>query len=197
MIPCDLSNISPLPPRAPTTPQYSAEDIQATVKKLKLGKAPGADGITNQAIKNGPDVLATALAGLLNVCIEAGCYPSCWKQAKTGILNKTGKPDYTNASAYLPIALISCLRKVLEATLATTMKHFSKTQGILREGHYGGRAQRSTTDALLHLAISTKNQWAKGNTVGTLFVDVKAVFPTVNPTRLCYTLNQMGFFSQK
>lgn len=64
---------------------------------------------------------------------------------------------------------------------------------ILHPGHYGGRPQRLTEDALTHLTTWTKNQWAKGRYVGALLVDVKADFPTVNPTRLVDTLQRQGF----
>lgn len=158
-----------------------------------MGKAPGADGITNQVIKEAPETLATILAALLNTCTATGIYPASWKRENTIILKKPGKPDYTSASAYRPIALLSCLSKVLEATVARRMQDFAEDMKILPEGHYGGRAQRSTTDALLNLTVWTKNQWARGKAVGTLFVDVKAAFPTVNPTRLCDTLDKMGF----
>lgn len=77
--------------------------------------------------------------------------------------------------------------------LVQHLKKFAEDKQILPEGHYGGRAQRSTTDALLNLTIWVKNLWAKCKTIGTLFVDVKAAFPTVNPTRLCNTLHKMGF----
>lgn len=74
------------------------------------------------------------------------------------------------------------------------MQTFAEANNILPAGHYGGREQRSTTDTLLNFTIWVKNQWARGKTVGALFVDVKVVFPTVNPTRLCHTLGKMGFF---
>lgn len=122
-----------------------------------MGKAPGSDGITNLVITKAPETLATALAALLNVCVSDGCYPTSWKQANTIILKKPGKPDYTDATAYRPIALLSCLSKVLEATIASTMQPFAETNKILPDGHYGGRAQHSTTEALLNLAIWTKN----------------------------------------
>lgn len=81
----------------------------------------------------------------------------------------------------------------MEAALAHRLKAQAESRGILPPGHYGGRQQRSTEDALTHLTSWTKNQWAKGKFVGALFVDVKAAFPTVNPTRLINTLRRQGF----
>lgn len=118
-IPCDLSDITVPPSRKPFSRSYQTEDIQSTIKRIKQGKAPGADGITDTVILKAPEALATALAALLNLCVTSGSYPRSWKQAN---LKKPGKPDYTNANTYRPIALLSCLIKVLEATLASTMQ---------------------------------------------------------------------------
>lgn len=65
---------------------------------------------------------------------------------------------------------------------------------ILPHGHYGGRAQRTMSDTFVNLTIWTKTQWARGRVVRTLFVDVKATFPTANPIWLCDTLVRMGLF---
>lgn len=192
-IPCDLSDVGAAPPRPSFNEPFTTEEIQQTIKKLKLNKAPGTDEVTNQVIKAAPEALATVLAELLNQCTELGQWPEQWKLANTIILKEAGKPDYTDAGAYRPIALLSCLSKVLESTIAQCMQQFAEENQVLPEGHCGGRAQRSTTDALLNLTLWVKNQWARGKTVGTLFVDVKAAFPTVNPTRLCDTLHKMGF----
>lgn len=76
-IPCDLSDITPPTPREPFNAPFTTEDIQTSIRRLKLGKAPGTDGITNQVIREAPEALSTALASLLNSCIESGQYPSC------------------------------------------------------------------------------------------------------------------------
>lgn len=50
------------------------------------------------------------------------------------------------------------------------------------------------SDTFVNLTIWTKTQWARGRVVRTLFVDVKATFPTANPIWLCDTLVRMGLF---
>lgn len=100
-IPCDLSDVTLPTPRQPFSTPFTSEDIQVSIKRLKLGKAPGTDGITNQVIREAPGALSTILASLLNACVKTGKYPRCWKQANTIILKKPGKPDYTDATAFL------------------------------------------------------------------------------------------------
>lgn len=172
---------------------FTPEEITAGISKLKLGKAPGEDGITAQLIKNSGELLPSCLTTLLNACLLTGFFPTQLKTANTIILKKPGKPDCHNPSAYRPIALLSCLSKLLEGALADGLQMFAELHSLLPECHYGGRAKRSTTDALLNLTLWTKNQWAKVNVVGALLVDVKAAFSTVNPDRMIHTMKQMGY----
>lgn len=133
------------------------------------------------------------LAAILNKCVTTGRYSSSLKQARTSILKKLSKPDYTSATAYLPIGPLICLSKVLEAALVNRMQNYAETHHLLPDGYCGGKAKRSTSDTLTNLTIWTKNQWARFKVVGTLFVDVKAAFPTVDPQRMTDTLEKMGY----
>lgn len=147
-ISCDLSDVEPAAPRDHFNDPFTTEDVQHTIRKLKLGKAPGTDGVTNRVIKAAPEALTIILAELLNLCIKLGRWPSQWKKANTIILKKAGKPDYTDASAYRTIPLLRCLSKVLEANFAQRLQTFAEANQMLPEGLYLGRAQKSTTDTL-------------------------------------------------
>ncbi|GBE84554.1 RNA-directed DNA polymerase from mobile element jockey [Sparassis crispa] len=65
--------------------------VEAVIKKLKELKAPGPDGRLFHATFN------------LNV------YPADWKMSNTAALRKLGRPDYSVAKAYRPIALLNCI----------------------------------------------------------------------------------------
>lgn len=191
---CVLDDLLPAadhPP--PLPPPFTTLKASRVIDSLRPGKAPGSDEITNQALQAGGPALTQAVVAIANACLRTGLFPSAWKVARTAILWKPHKPDYADPSAYRPIALLSCLSKVVESMIANRLKVRAELEGILPQGHYGGRPQRSTEDALTHLTAWTKNQWSKGRYVGALFVDVKAAFPTVNPSRLIDTLRRQGF----
>lgn len=75
-IPCDLLDINPSTPQTLFSAPLKQCDVTASIKRLKVGKAPGTDGITNQVIKEAPEALATVLTALLNVCVDTDRYPS-------------------------------------------------------------------------------------------------------------------------
>jgi len=70
----------------------------------------------------------------------------------TIILRKPGKPDYTKAKAYQPIALESALGKVMESIITDIISYLTETYELLSRQHYGGRPGRSTEDALTMLS---------------------------------------------
>lgn len=73
------------------------------------------------------------------------------------------------------------------------IKTQAKSTGIIPEGHYGGRSQRLTEDALTRTTTWDIEQWSKGQFGGVPFVEFKDAFVTVNPTLLANTLWQRGF----
>lgn len=193
-VPCKLNDL--LPPEhhisAPTL--FTPCELGPVIRDLKAGKAPGSDEITNREIQAGGKTLLEALQCVANFSLLSVLFPSQWKIAWTAILRKPHKPDYTDPTAYRPIALLSCLGNVVESVINNRLKSQAESSGVLPPGHYGGRPQSSTEDALTHLTAWTKEQWSRGKYVGALFVDVKAVFPTVNPIWLVDSLRRQGFY---
>jgi hypothetical protein len=55
------------------------------------------------------------------------------------VIPKPNKPNYSNAKAYRPIALLNCLGKVLEKLMATGLSSMSKSHNLLHPDQIGGR----------------------------------------------------------
>ncbi|MBW0528316.1 hypothetical protein O181_068031 [Austropuccinia psidii MF-1] len=112
----DLSNIPPLP--APPDPQpfppIAEDKVVRAINKLPGKKAAGPDRIPNELLKIANKTLTPYLSPLFNACLQKHHFPKQWKQAITVIIKKAAKDDYTNPNAYLPIALLNTLGKLLE-----------------------------------------------------------------------------------
>lgn len=109
-----------------------------------------------------------------------GIIPSKWKSARTVLLPKPGKSDYTSPSSYRTIALLNTLSKTYEKLLTQILSQQVETNKILHRGHYGGRPNRLRQEATVHPVSWIKDQWAKGKVVGALFAEVKSAFPLVH-----------------
>ena len=71
-----------------TTPEVSS-----AIKSLKLGKAPGTDGIHNEFIKNCGIKLVHWLNEFLNICYRHIRISKQWRHANVISLLKPGKPE--------------------------------------------------------------------------------------------------------
>lgn len=156
-------------------------------------KAPGPDSIQNWVWALSWEVIKNHVFVLFNATTTLGYIPLRWKIAKTVMLAKPGKSDYSQPGAYRPIALLNTLSKLYEKSLARHMSQLAESHGILHPGHYGARPGRSSQEALIHLISWTKAHWRAGRIVGAIFADVKSAFPSVHHPRLIHSLKHYQF----
>lgn len=180
------------PPPAFDFTEITDTQIENVIRKLSPYKAPGISGIPNAVLTHCCDMLTPRLGHIYRATFKVGIYPSSWKTSSTIVLHNLGKPDYTVAKAYRPIALVKCLAKVLSACVAETLVYHSMKLNLLPSMHFGGLPGRSTTDAL-HLVVKfIKDAWRKQEVVSALFLDVKGPFPNVSTTRLIHNMRVKG-----
>ncbi|GBP06693.1 RNA-directed DNA polymerase from mobile element jockey [Eumeta japonica] len=70
----------------------SLNKVQKLVKKLKIKKAPGLDGINNKAIKCFPLKSLSLLVAIFNTCLKNCHFPPVWKEVEVIGIHKPGKP---------------------------------------------------------------------------------------------------------
>lgn len=194
----DLSDIptsssdSHVNPELDPPPPITIFELERTVRTLPNKKAKGPDGIANELIKLALPSISDYLVRIFNTCLKLAYFPKMWKTATTVILRKQDKPDYSDPGAYRPIALLSCLGKVLETIISRRLTYWAEKANVIAPGHMGGRRFRSTEDAGISLVTWIKIKWRRGLIVTGLFLDVKSAFPSVHTKRLWYTLKTKG-----
>lgn len=187
---CDTADIMPALPQTQhyDHPPVTDFEIETILKQLPTRRASGGDGIPNELLKLTKSQLLPILRPLFNACLKTGHFPTAWRTATTAILRKNDKADYSEAGAYRPIALLSCLGKVLETVLTRRIAHWAETHQAIARGHMGGRRQHSTDDAFVILTSWIHQKWREGKIVTGLFLDVKSAYPSVHKTRLLHVL---------
>lgn len=141
----DLSDITDfgvddlIDPELSPPPPITLHEVERTVKNLPNKKAKGPDDIANELIKIALPAISNVLVQIFNACIKLSHFPSHWKTATTAILRKQDKPDYSEPGAYRPIALLSCLGKVLETIISKRITYWAETANVIAPGHMGGR----------------------------------------------------------
>ncbi|PIL24953.1 hypothetical protein GSI_12840 [Ganoderma sinense ZZ0214-1] len=129
-----------------------------------------------------------SLDAALKECLQLGHHPAQWKFFTTITLRK---PSYLIPKAYRPIALEDTSSKVVESVVARRLAALAEEHDLLPPNHFGGRPQRTTTDAVLHLVQRIKDSWRTGNIVtSVLYLDISSAFPSVNHRPLLHNLHK-------
>ena len=91
-----------------------SEEICVAFISLKLGKAAGIDGITNEMIKGSTCFMINAYASIFNHIFNLSVYPNGWKK---GLVNLSKNGDPFNEDNYRGLTINSCLGKVFNTVL--------------------------------------------------------------------------------
>ena len=81
--------------------------INNSNKKLKNGKAPGLDMVSNETTKASFEILQEACIKLFNFVMTLGIVPSIWCKGLISPIHKSGDP--LNPENYRPICVLSCI----------------------------------------------------------------------------------------
>ncbi|MBW0514366.1 hypothetical protein O181_054081 [Austropuccinia psidii MF-1] len=170
--------------------KLTTDEVRTNIEKLPNKKSPGPDGIPNELIKIACNLIINKLTDLFNNCLTAGHFPTSWKKASTVIIQKANKSDYSDPSAYRPIALLNTLSKLFERILNNRIMYWAHKTGAIANGHFGGRRGRNIEEAMILLDSWIKEKWRNGKVVAGLFLDVKSAYPAVHKEKLLQVLTQ-------
>lgn len=114
------------------------KELKKAVKKLKMGKAPGIDGIRAEMIKYGGEEMMDRLMRVCQTAWETGRVPEEWTMAIIVPLNK-GKGCRDLCTNYRGISLLSIPGKVYGTVIIERIKEPTRTiigeeQGAFLEG---------------------------------------------------------------
>ncbi len=173
----------------------TTEQLLPMIQSLPNNKAPGPDGIPNEALKIILPATAPLLAQAISMLLASGSIPPHFKESTTIALRKEQKPDYSLPGSYRPIALENTLAKLIEKIVAQRMADAAEKHAILPWNQMGARKQRSTISAIDALNTSVKTAWRArpGCVVSMLSLDLGGAFDNVSHERLLWILRNTGF----
>lgn len=93
------------------------QEIDWTITKLKLGKTPGTDGLSDEFYKTFKELISAHIQKLFAYCFQFDKVPDTWKLVRLVLILKDGK-DPTLPGSYRPISLINVDYKILATILA-------------------------------------------------------------------------------
>jgi Reverse transcriptase (RNA-dependent DNA polymerase)/Endonuclease-reverse transcriptase len=175
----------------PTEPCSMAE-LAKLATALPNGKSPGADGITNQTVKELPFSACDLLLSIINASLTLNHFPTPWKLAKVILFPKPGKP-LSDPASYRPISLLSTLSKLLEKVALSRLQSHITTHDIMIDQQCGFRKGHSTTDQLLRVVNIISHGFNTNRSTGAVFLDVAKAFDRVWHSGLLTDLIHLNF----
>lgn len=139
---------------------FTMAEMDKQLEVLKLKKAPGPDGITNEMLRHLGPAAKEELLQVFNASWQSAEVPWEWRRATVIPIPKAGK-DKKLLGSYRPIALTSCLSKLMERMVLARLTHVAEGRGLLPPEQVGFRAGRSVEDNIGRLIQEVQDGWQK------------------------------------
>ena len=156
----------------------TAQTVKKLMQKMAKKKSKGNDGIPQDCLLLGQEVIAGPLTEVINSSITTGAFPEEWKEAIVVPILKKGDPKETKN--YRPVSYLPAASKVLEKVVCEQLTRFAEVHNLLPNCQHGFRTQRSTMTAL----SSMQKDWIKntedGLMTGVLVWDLSSAFDTLD-----------------
>ena len=170
--------------------KFTLEDLKTNISELN-DTAPGPDKIHNKILQQLPDETLKLLTKILNNTWDAQDFPNNWRQATIIPIPKPGK-DLTNPTNYRPIALTSCLCKLMEKLVNKRLMWYLETTKSLSNLQCGFRKTRSTTDHLVRLETFIREAFIRKEHITAVFFDLEKAFDTTWKYGILKDLHELG-----
>lgn len=150
-------------------------EIKTALKNMNNKKAPGLDGLNKEIIefifKRHPNLFVK----IINLCLQYGYFPECWKHAEVILFPKLNK-DLSKVDSYRPICLLPAWGKLLDKIITSRLDYHLESTGYYHKLQFGFRKYKST----LHALENAKNfiLQASSENMPTLMIilDIKGAF---------------------
>lgn len=156
---------------------FSWFELLASLDHLK-NSAPGPDNIPYAFLAKSGQLTKKYFLDLINIFFFLGFVPEVWKKQIIIPLPKPGK-DPLLPSSHRPIALSSCLLKILEHMIKKRLEWFVESKKILAKSQFGFRKGMGTMDSLSILTTDIRITLSKNEFLVGVFLDISSAYDNV------------------
>ena len=166
----------------------TGKEVFTAIRKLRMGSAPGEDGILTDIIKTAADAVnnnklrgnntvVDALVLLFNYMFDNEVWPERWSSGLIVPLHKhDSKLDPAN---YRPITLLSVLGKLFGSVVNARLQDFSEATGSIADEQGGFRRDRATNDQIFLLREILASRKERGQATYATYIDARKAYDTV------------------
>ena len=172
--------------------QITEADVNAVIKSLKTGKAPGEDDIRPEMLKAMNIYGVRWLTRVCKVACSTGQAPKQWQTSVIIPIHKKG--DKKKCTNYRGISLISVPGKVYAKCLEKKCREIVEPK--LTDAQCGFRPGRGTMDQIFALQQIFEKSWEYAKEVNACFVDLEKAYDRIPRDKLWAVLLQYGIDGQ-
>ena len=177
-----------------SSPSYNApftvSELTSALKNCR-NTCEGPDGIHNQMLRHLLPASLTFLLALFNRIWKTGDFPPQWREALVLPFLKPNKSG-THPQDYRPIALTSCLCKLLERMINFRFMWYLESKSLLSPSQFGFCSARSTAEPLARLHTYITTAFARKESVLAVFFDLEKAYDTTWRYHILYQLSSIG-----
>ena len=170
--------------------QFSLLEFENALKQCS-NSAPGSDSISYNMIRNLHVSAKLILLQIYNIVWTKGVYHKQWRSAVVLSFLKPEKPADDSAS-YRPIALTSCVGKLMEKMVNTQLVLHLEADNLLPLEQYGFRKMHSTTDALVRVTSDIYRALENQQSLLFVFFDMQKAYDSTWRYFILQNLYQSG-----
>ncbi len=125
--------------------QITPQNVEGKLKKLRIGKSPGPDGLHPRVFQAAAIVLSIPPCTLYKRSLAEGTLPSEWKVSQISLIFKKGERH--SPGNYRPVCLTAIVYKVMESLLRDAIMEHLNSNGLLSDNQHGFVPGRSCDSA--------------------------------------------------
>ena len=163
-------------------------DVDAAMKKLKLGKAMGADRVAAEHLLYAHPSLSMCLTSLFNLMLYVGYVPDAFGMGIMIALHKDSKLDPTKCDNYRCLTISSVFSKLFEYVLLDKFEDFLATSDL----QFGFKRDVGCSDAIYTVRSVVDYFVRSGNTVTITALDISKAFDKISHFALYNKLMTRG-----
>ena len=146
-----------------------------TALKSSSNTAPGEDKTSYPMLRHLSESALEFLLYMYNVIWRTGDFPGVWRDAVVLPFLKPGK-DPTIPESYRPIALTSCVCKLMEKMVNGRLMHVLGKSNVISPYQYGFRKMRSCEDTLARVECDIRKAFKKGQYLVAVLFDIEKAY---------------------
>ena len=153
-------------------------EVLFALRKIKLGKAPGPDGIIGEIIRCSGNQVVHFFVKFFNTLFDNGIFPEGWTESIVIPLFKKG--DVNNPSDYRGISLCDTSSQPYSTIINNRQREWFEQNNITGEYQAGFRRRYPTIDHTFTLLACVRKQFAANQKLCVAFIDFEKAFDSSN-----------------